>query len=79
VPGIEVRPEPVQQTEVRYYKSSEAAQAERISDVLRSMGERVAPPQHLKRYENSAAVPPNQYEVWLGAAAQPPAARFARQ
>jgi hypothetical protein len=79
VPGIEVRPERVRQTEVRYYKSAEAPQAEKIADVLRSMGEQVRPPQHLERYEHSNAVRPNHYEVWLSADKQPPAAGSAVQ
>lgn len=68
VPGIEVRPETLRQTEVRYYKSGEGPQAQKIADVLRSIGEQVGPPKHLKQYENSDAVRPNHYEVWLGAA-----------
>jgi hypothetical protein len=67
VPGIEVRPEAVRQTEVRYYKSEDAAQAAKVADVLRSIGERVGAPKHLERFENSTAVRPNHYEVWLGA------------
>jgi hypothetical protein len=67
VPGIEVRPERVRQTQVRYYKAAEAGQAEKVAETLRSVGEQVGKPQHLRALENSTAVRPNHYEVWLGA------------
>ena len=66
-PGIEVRPESPSQTQVRYYKSAEAPQAWKIVESLQAIGEQTGPPQHLKRFENSTAVRPNHYEVWLGA------------
>jgi hypothetical protein len=67
VPGIEVRPESPTQTQVRYYKSAEAPQAWKIVESLHAVGEKAGPPQHLKQFENSTAVRPNHYEVWLGA------------
>jgi len=66
VPGIEVRPEPVKQTEVRYYKSAEKPEADKVANTLRTAGEKVGEPVYLKRFENSTTVRPNHYEVWLG-------------
>lgn len=70
VPGIEVRPSSPRQTEVRYYKSADAAQAGEVVGILRGLGEQVGNPLHLARYENSTAVRPHHYEVWMAASAQ---------
>jgi hypothetical protein len=57
-------------TEVRYYKRSDQAGAERLLDVLHAAGARSATLLYLG-LENNANVRPNHYEVWF--AAQNPA------
>src|SRR5215469_6750964 len=67
VVGIENVPHAVKplQTEVRYYKKDDTAEAQDIANVLKRAGASPVRTIYLQRYENSAAVRPKHYEVWF--------------
>ena len=67
VPGIELVPSAVglKRTDVRYYKKSELAGAERIVAVLKAAGVDAA--LNPLNQENNTGVRPNHFEVWFAA------------
>jgi hypothetical protein len=66
VPGIEVVRVMTPATEVRYYKSTDTAEAEKVADVLRAMGETVEKTKHLTHLENNPTARAHHFEVWVG-------------
>jgi hypothetical protein len=56
----------LQQSDVRYYRTADQPEAQKILDVIKAAGANpVTPPKYLKGYEDSTRVRPNHYEVWL--------------
>ena len=56
----------LQQSDVRYYRTADQPEAQKILDVIKAAGANpVSPPKYLKGYEDSTKVRPNHYEVWL--------------
>jgi hypothetical protein len=67
VPGIEYVPAAagLAKTEVRYYKLSDKAEAQKIVSILQSAGAVSAQAKVLPGYEDSTKIRPRHFEVWL--------------
>ena len=67
VPGIEYVPAAagLAKTEVRYYKLSDEAEAQKIVSILQSAGAVSAQAKVLPGYEDSKKIRPHHFEVWL--------------
>ena len=63
VPSIEIRDVTMKKTQVRYFRQSDAAAADRIENMLESYGIQRVDKLYLRGYENS--IPPNQLEIWF--------------
>jgi hypothetical protein len=56
----------LQLSDVRYYRTADQPEAQKILDVIKAAGANPVPqPKYLKGYEDSTKVRPNHYEVWL--------------
>lgn len=64
VPGIERKPGP-KKSELRFFRSSERADAERVQQTLRQLGVNVELVDLSSRYETSTRIRPRHLELWL--------------
>lgn len=74
VPGIELRPNSPQRNELRYFRTSEKAEAEGLAASIRTTWPETAA-KYVPGYESSTTMRPRHYELWLAAAAKPLAAK----
>lgn len=68
VPAIDPVTDVPSTTQVRFYRNSDAKDAEQIAQLLRGMGISDAVPRYLVGFENSPKVRPRHFEIWLSAA-----------
>ncbi len=66
-PGVEKTANVPPNTDVRYFRKSDAPTAEQIVALLRSWGVTDAQLKYIIGYENSTTVPAKQFEIWLSA------------
>ncbi|MDO9240585.1 MAG: LytR C-terminal domain-containing protein, partial [Methylicorpusculum sp.] len=65
VPGIETLATGPSTTEVRYFRSNEAEQAQAIADLLLQQKIPNVTTKYIAGFENSKAIMPGQYEIWF--------------
>jgi hypothetical protein len=65
IPGIQLVSVGPNRAELRYFRASEAAEANRIDSVLIEIG-MDAKSKYVRGYENSSGIRSRHYEVWLG-------------
>lgn len=70
VPGIELRPNSPRRTEVRYFRSTEQAEAEGLTAIIRSIWPD-AVIKYIPGHEASTAIRPRHYELWISATSVP--------
>lgn len=65
VPGIQKVESGADYAQVRYFKDSDADTANQIAAALKELGLRDARADEIKGYENSTAIRPGHFELWL--------------
>ncbi|NHN77865.1 hypothetical protein HA520_11325 [Azotobacter chroococcum] len=70
VPGIELRPNSPQRTELRYFRIAERAEAEGLTATVRGVWPDAAA-KYVPGYEASTAIRPRHYELWISASSAP--------
>jgi len=70
VPGIELRSNSPENSEIRYFRQTEKAEAEGLASTIRTIWPGVSA-RYVPGYEASTGIRPRHYELWLGAASLP--------
>ena len=70
--GIEYVPSArgLKTTDVRFYRATERAEAEKIAQAVKNAGEPNVNVNYLRQFENSTSARPNHFEVWLAHTAE---------